>query len=192
MTSDYLRRLKLLGGEASLRSIAERSRQLARRSREVVVLAGLVGAITGLGVAGFDSAVTGLLNQLNRLPLWAVAVAPPAGLGVAALALRWLGPSTSPSTADEYLHAFHDPSYPLPLRPLVARMVAGIATLGTGVPMGLEGPSLYLGATRASRYQESVSPWCSSWPGGWPDRVSPPDPAMTPSIGLSTPRTASG
>ena len=110
--------------------------------------------ITGLGVAGFETAVTRGLEQVNRLPLWAIAVAPLVGLTVAALTLRWIGPSSSPATADEYLHAFHDPEYPLPLRALAARMIAGIATLGSGAPMGLEGPSLYLGATLGDALQQ--------------------------------------
>jgi chloride channel protein, CIC family len=134
-------------GRVDVRGVAGRSRGLARRSRETLLLAAVVGAVTGVGVAGFESAVTWSLEQLNRLPLWAIACAPLVGLSVAALALRWLGPSSSPATADEYLHAFHDPEYPLPLRALAARMIAGIATLGSGAPMGLEGPSLYLGAT---------------------------------------------
>lgn len=137
-----------------LRSVAQRSRGLVRRSREAVLLAAIVGALTGAGVAGFDSAVTSGLQQINRLPLWGVALAPLVGLSVAAIALRWLGPSSSPATADEYLHAFHDPDYPLSLRALAARMIAGIATLGSGAPMGLEGPSLYLGATIGDTLQQ--------------------------------------
>ena len=134
-------------------SVARHSRELANQSREVVFLAGVVGVLTGLGVAVFDTAVTRSLEQLDRLPLWMIAVAPLLGLATAALLLRWLGPKSSPSTADEYLHAFHDPEHPLVLRPLAARMLAGIATLGSGAPMGLEGPSLYLGATIGNALQ---------------------------------------
>jgi CIC family chloride channel protein len=137
-----------------VRSVGERSRELGRRSRETLLLSAVVGVITGVGVAGFETAVTRGLEAVNRLPLWGIAIAPLIGLTVAALALRWIGPSSSPATADEYLHAFHDPDYPLPLRPLVARMVAGVATLGSGAPMGLEGPSLYLGATLGDALQQ--------------------------------------
>jgi chloride channel protein, CIC family len=122
-------------------------RAMARRSKEVLLLAAVVGTLTGFGVAGFESAVSASLDALDRAPLWVVAAAPLVGLSVAALTLRWLGNGVSPSTADEYLHAFHDPAHDLRLRPLVARMVAGIATLGSGAAMGLEGPSLYLGSS---------------------------------------------
>ena len=121
-------------------------RALARRSKEVLLLAAVVGALTGVGVAGFDSAVTSGVDALRHAPLWLVAALPFVGLTTAAVVLRWVGRGASPSTADEYLHAFHD-GHHLQLRPLVARMAAGIATLASGAPMGLEGPSLYLGAS---------------------------------------------
>ena len=141
-------------GRFDVRSVGARSREFGRRSRETLLLSAVVGVLTGVGVAGFESAVTRGLEGVNRLPLWGIAVAPFIGLTVAALALRWIGPSSSPATADEYLHAFHDPGYQLPLRALVARMIAGVATLGSGAPMGLEGPSLYLGATLGDALQQ--------------------------------------
>lgn len=122
-------------------------RALARRSHEVVLLAGVIGILTGFGVAVFDSAVTGGVDALDRAPLWIAAVAPLVGLTVAAMSLRLLGPRSSPATADEYLRAFHGPDHALGVRPLLSRMIAGIATLGSGAPMGLEGPSMYLGAS---------------------------------------------
>ena len=95
-----------------------------------MLLAAFVGALTGLGVAGFDTAVTRGVQAMDDLPLWLTAVAPFVGLSVAGLVLYVCGPSASPSTVDEYLHAFHDPEYTLALRPLVARMIAGIANVG--------------------------------------------------------------
>ena len=49
---------------------------MARRSKEVLFLAAIVGALTGVGVAGFESAVSAGLDALNRAPLWIVATAP--------------------------------------------------------------------------------------------------------------------
>jgi len=153
VTPDEARHSGLPRGRVRIRSIAERSLDLGRRSREVVLLAAVVGVVTGLAVAAFDTAVTRTLDQVDRLPLWAIALGPLVGLSIAACALRWIGPSASPATADEYLHAFHDPTHPLPLRHLAARMIAAVATLGSGAPMGLEGPSLYMGATLGDTLQ---------------------------------------
>jgi CIC family chloride channel protein len=121
-------------------------REFARRSKEVLLLAAVVGALTGLGVAAFDAAVMAGVDALDDAPLVVVALLPLAGLATAALLLRYVGRGASPSTADEYLAAFHDPTHTLGPRRLAARMLAGVATLASGAPMGLEGPSLYLGA----------------------------------------------
>ncbi len=51
---------------------------------------------------------------------------------------------------------FHDPAVPLSMRGLAARMTASITTLGFGGAMGLEGPSLYLGATLGSQAQRCL------------------------------------
>ena len=62
----------------------------------------------------------------------------------------------SPATSDEYLRSFHDPAVSLSIRGLAARMAASISTLGFGGAMGLEGPSLYLGATIGSQTQRRL------------------------------------
>ncbi len=132
------------------------------RLRSAVVLSAVTGAVTGLLVALFETIVVEWLSEgVAELPLWAIAVLPTVGLAVAALSLRWLGPrkpdATTPETADAYLKAFHDPQRPLGLRALPARMIAAIATLGSGGAMGLEGPSLYLGATLGAATQHRLA-----------------------------------
>jgi CIC family chloride channel protein len=118
-----------------------------------LLFAAIAGVVTGLGVALFEEIVVGvLLDRLFTLPLWAIALMPTTGLLVAALALRVLGPAT-PATTDAYLRAFHDPAQRLTLTTVPARMLAAIGTLGFGGAMGLEGPSLYLGASIGSDLQ---------------------------------------
>jgi CIC family chloride channel protein len=77
-------------------------------------------------------------------------------LTIAALALRFIGARATPSTADEYLHAYHDAKWHLDGRSLVGRGVAAVATLGSGCPMGLEGPSLYAGASFGDMLQRRL------------------------------------
>ncbi len=117
------------------------------RSRQVLVLAALVGVLTGIGVALFETVVVEIIfDRLLKQPLWVLAITPAIGLAMAAATLRVLGPTT-PGTTDAYLEAFHDSAHRLKARTVPARMVAAIATLGFGGAMGLEGPSLYLGAS---------------------------------------------
>jgi CIC family chloride channel protein len=129
--------------------------RIATRSHEIITLAAISGVITGLLVAGFDSlVVTEGFDRVLRLSPWLIAILPGCGLLVAFAARRFIGGTdVSPSTADEYLRAFHDPQHPLPLRPFIGRMVAAVATLGSGGTMGMEGPSLYAGATIGSDLQ---------------------------------------
>ena len=59
----------------------DRVRKVVEKSTQVVVVAGLVGALTGFGVAGFERiVVNGLIDNIDDLPLWMVAVAPMVGL----------------------------------------------------------------------------------------------------------------
>jgi CIC family chloride channel protein len=129
-------------------------RNLAGRSREVLLAAAVVGAITGLAVAGFERLTVDVIfdRGIAHLPLWLLAFAPGAGLAVAGLWLRVPGRGTTPATADAYLQAFHHRS-PLGERALFHRVVAAVATLGSGGALGLEGPSIYVGATIGSVLQ---------------------------------------
>jgi CIC family chloride channel protein len=132
----------------------ERFRKFARRSRDVVLLAAITGALTGLGVALFERLVVEVLfERLVRRPPWVVAFLPLCGLLLAWCSLRFIARRESSGTADEYLHAFHDPRHPLRMRAVPGRMLAAVATLGSGGAMGLEGPSLYFGASLGSFLQ---------------------------------------
>ena len=135
----------------------EELRSLVQRSRQVVLLAALTGAITGLIVAGFEAlAAEVLFDRVLEMSPWVAAWLPGLGLLVGLAIRKWIGRGVSPSTTDEYLHAFHDPHHRLGLRALIARMLAAVATIGSGVPMGMEGPSLYAGATLGGEIQKRL------------------------------------
>src|SRR5690606_302531 len=121
---------------------------------QIVILAAATGAITGLVVAGFERLVVEeVFARVLESPSWVIGVLPGIGLLVAFAARRFVGGGVSAATADEYLHAFHDPTHRLGWRALAGRLTAAVATLGSGAPMGLEGPSLYAGATIGSNLQ---------------------------------------
>ncbi len=132
-------------------------RSLAANSRQVIVASAIVGAVTGLAVVGFERLTVNIVfdRLIAPLPLWLLACAPGIGLAVATMWLRGPGGGLSPSTADAYLQSFHQRT-PLRLRDLAHRMVAAVATLGAGGAMGLEGPSIYLGATIGSVTQQRL------------------------------------
>ncbi|MGH9135091.1 MAG: chloride channel protein [Ilumatobacteraceae bacterium] len=154
----WRRDLNLGLGADALQARRAELRQLVRRSREVVVLAAITGAVTGLMVRGFEYVVIEVLfdRVVSAEHLWMSALAPAAGLVVAAIILRYIGGRASPATTDDYLRAFHDPAYPLRTRHFVGRIMASIATLGSGGALGMEGPSLYGGSAIGAMIQRRL------------------------------------
>src|SRR5262249_18182204 len=105
---------------------------------------------TGFLVAGFDRlTINGVLDHILDGPLWFVALAPGVGLTIAAAWLRGPGRGVSPSTADNYLIAFHG-GPGLEVQQPIHRIIASVSTLAFGGAMGLEGPSIYMGAVDGS------------------------------------------
>lgn len=128
----------------------------------MLVLSALTGLITGVLVAGFDWITSEvLLRHVEELPHVALAFAPAVGLVVATAALLWLGEGASPATSDEYLHVYHDRHLRMNLREVPAKVLASIATLGSGGAMGFEGPSIYIGAATGSWIQRRFSRYFS-------------------------------
>ena len=120
-----------------------------RRVPRLVLGALAVGAITGLIVAAFEQVAEKiLLGELHDLPVWVQAIAPVIGLALSAFLLRYVGgKGTTTGTSDDYVEAYHDRSPRMPLRHLPAKLMAGVATIGFGGAMGLEGPSIYTGSS---------------------------------------------
>jgi CIC family chloride channel protein len=135
-----------------------RLQNFGRRSRQVLLLAGMTGTITGLVVAGFEHLTAEvLLEGVLRLPLWCQVGAPALGLVVTAFCLRSGGKALTPATADEYIRAYHDPAHDIGLRALLHRLAGAVATLGLGSPLGYEGPALYAGAGVGAGLQRRLS-----------------------------------
>ena len=122
-----------------------------RRAPRLLVGSVAVGASVGLVIAGFEQLAEGiLLAELFERPLWQLSLAPLVGLALSAAILRYVGgKSATPATSDEYVRAFHERTPRLPLRHLPAKLLAGAATIGLGGSVGLEGPSIYAGASVA-------------------------------------------
>lgn len=128
------------------------------RRRQILLVAALVvGVGTGLGVAAFDAVTSrAALGHLLDAPLAVQAVAPAVGLIVAMACLHWIARGADATTSDAYIAAFHDTARPLDQRPVVGRVLASIATLGSGGAMGFEGPAIYIGAAVGSAANSRV------------------------------------
>jgi CIC family chloride channel protein len=131
-------------------------RTLAGRLRGVVFWSAVTGLLTGLVVAGFEHLVLDeALPHVLGLPVWATATLPLVGLAVAFGLLRVVGGGASPATSDAYLQAFHGQA-DLGWRVSVARLLASVATIGSGGALGLEGPSQYAGAAVGNGLEDGL------------------------------------
>ncbi len=126
----------------------------------VLPLAAVTGVATGAAVAGFEWLTQQqLLDRLVTAPVAVQATAPLIGLALTAVFLARIGRGASPSTSDEYIHDFHDPAPRPRPRVVLARVMGGIATLGSGGALGFEGPSLYIGASLGAAIQTRWPRW---------------------------------
>ncbi len=136
----------------------EQLANLAQRSRQVLLLAGVTGVIVGAGVAAFDQVTrTVVFEALVQRSVAAQTLAPVVGLVLAAACLRWLAGGAGPATTDVFVRSYHDRETPLDLRPVLGRVAASVATLGLGGALGYEGPSLYAGAATGSLLQRRLA-----------------------------------
>ena len=121
------------------------------RPHRILVLAAVTGVLVGLAVAAFEQVVgRWLLAWTLDLPAGLRDLAPAVGVGLAWLALRYIGRGASPSLSDEYLDAYHRNDGDVPGGPVAGKTTAAVATLGLGGACGFEGPSIYLGTAIGS------------------------------------------
>lgn len=138
-----------------------RLRTIATRGdTPVLALSIATGALVALLIAGFEYlAQSVFLERITHRPLYQIAAAPAIGLVLAALLLHWIGRRGNPSTSDEFIRVYHERSPRLPLRDLPAKLLAGVATIGFGGALGLEGPSIYAGSTAGLAVHERFRRW---------------------------------
>ena len=130
-------------------------RAVGRRPQQAILLSAATGVTVGLAVVALQTVTFDLLlDSLADRPVWAQAAAPGVGLLVAWLCLRWLAERAEPTTTDEYVRNFHEEAHErLSSKPVVGRVLAGVATVGYGGALGPEGHALYLGAAAGSALQ---------------------------------------
>lgn len=134
-----------------------RATDIARRFHITLLLAAVIGVLTGLAVAGFDIVAKAALDVVLDQPLIVIALVPPLGLvGVNLLNRVW--GSDDSATTDAYMRAYHERGGRLRLRDMWRKVVGSAMTLGSGNAFGFEGPSILLGGTIGSTIDERFGP----------------------------------
>jgi CIC family chloride channel protein len=105
--------------------------------------------VTGALVAVFDFLLRDqaiyLLYQIQNA--WLYVVLPVLGLVAATLVTRYAVPSREGALTEDYILVFHDQRRYMRWTNLPGKMVSSFITIACGGSLGLEGPSIYLGAT---------------------------------------------
>ena len=118
------------------------------RNPRLLAASAATGVIVAVIVAAFETlALHMVLERVLEQNLAVLALAPVLGILASKLVLRLVGGGTSGSTSDEYIRAFHERHPSIPIRYMPAKLLAGVATIGSGGAVGLEGPSLYAGSS---------------------------------------------
>ena len=131
-----------------------------RGDTPVLALAVVTGFLVALLIAGFETLADSIvLEHEKELARWQIVIAPGIGLILAHLILRYLGGKTTPATSDEFVRAFHEKNPRLSIRELPAKLLAGVATIGSGGALGLEGPSIYAGSVTGLAVRDRFQNW---------------------------------
>ena len=129
-----------------LLDLAEVFRQA--RNLKLLTASAVIGVVVALVVAAFETlALLVVFERVMQQHIAVLAVAPVIGIAAARALLLIGGRHTNVSTSDEFSRAFHERRPRIPLRELPAKLLAGIATIGGGGALGLEGPSIYAGSS---------------------------------------------
>ncbi|MGI9603299.1 MAG: chloride channel protein [Acidimicrobiales bacterium] len=119
-----------------------------RRLAIWLLSATVIGVVTGLVVVALEHAVDDVLEEIFHQPVWVPAVTVVVGALLTAVLVRTIGGRSSASTevfVEEYHHdqPEADPKY------APGRLAAAFTTLGSGAPLGMEGPAVYTGSAVA-------------------------------------------
>jgi CIC family chloride channel protein len=140
------------------RPIRPLAASLRKRFRITILLAVMVGGATGLVVAGVEAIINSATwGRVATSSSWWIIALPIVGLIASAMLLD-RSKERSPDTTEEYIRVFHEPSGRMRLRSLPFRLLASICTIAAGGSMGLEGPSIYLGAAIGDTVEARARP----------------------------------
>jgi len=122
----------------------ERTPALARAA-----LATAIGIVTGLVVLALEHLIDELLHELVEAPAWVPAAVLIAGAVVTAIVVHYLGGGSS-STTEVYVEEFHLDAPRIESKYAPGRLLGALTTLGSGAPLGMEGPAVYTGTIAAA------------------------------------------
>jgi CIC family chloride channel protein len=126
----------------------------ARDLRKWLVVAPIIGLVTGLAITGVVVIILGKLwppvlsYYLHHH--WAILPGVLFGFIATGLIMQFLTPDPNQHSTEEIIRSYHEHEGRVDMRSFVPKLVAAIATVGFGGSAALEGPSIYGGAALGS------------------------------------------
>jgi chloride channel protein, CIC family len=126
----------------------------ARDLRKWLIVAPIIGVVTGLAITGIAVIILGklwpaVLGYYLRHH-WAILPGLLLGFIATGLIMQWLTPNANEHSTEEIIRSYHEHEGRVNMRPFLPKLLAAIMTVGFGGSAALEGPSIYGGAAIGS------------------------------------------
>jgi CIC family chloride channel protein len=126
----------------------------ARDLRKWLVLAPMIGAITGLAITGI---VVVILRKMWPPVLhyylghhWAIVPGLVGGMVATGVIMQFFTPDPDEHSTEEIIRSYHEHQGDIDMRPFLAKLLGAVTTVGFGGSAALEGPSIYGGGAIGS------------------------------------------
>jgi CIC family chloride channel protein len=126
----------------------------SRNLHKWLLIAPIIGLITGLGITGIAVLVLRILwpKTLNYFlaHYWAIVPVVTVAFVATGLIMQYLTPDPNEHSTEEIVRSYHDYQGAIDMRPFLAKLLAAVTTVGFGGSAALEGPSIYGGGAIGS------------------------------------------
>ncbi|HUO04341.1 MAG TPA: chloride channel protein [Candidatus Binataceae bacterium] len=129
----------------------------ATYSRDIqkwLVVAPIIGVVTGLVVTGIAITILDVIWNA-MLPIymahhWMMVVGLLIGFTIAGLIMRYRTPNPNEHSTEEIIRSYHEHRGDIDIQPFWWKLLAAVATVGSGGSCALEGPGIYAGGAIGS------------------------------------------
>lgn len=121
----------------------------SRNLHKWLIIAPIIGVITGLGITGIAVLVLRIIWPVTvdyfLHHVWAIIPIVTVAFAVTGLIMQFLTPDPNEHSTEEIVKSYHEHQGDIDMRPFFAKLFAAVTTVGFGGSAALEGPSIYGG-----------------------------------------------
>jgi len=121
----------------------------SRNLHKWLIIAPIIGVITGLGITGIAVLVLRIVWPVTVAyflhHVWAIIPIVTVAFAVTGLIMQFLTPDPNEHSTEEIVKSYHEHQGDIDMRPFFAKLFAAVTTVGFGGSAALEGPSIYGG-----------------------------------------------